>query len=109
MSMKGNWMLQYCWSPSPTPKYSQASILFNDDRTFTVGTEKGNWRLTDGTLMLNFLNGPAVYGGNVDGNAGVGAMATFNGMEGNWILAKGTTALVAESAKQACDPSGNRL
>lgn len=108
MSIKGNWVLQYCWSP--VTNYSQANIAFNDDRTFTIGTMKGNWRLTDGTLMLNFLTGPAIYGGNLDGNAGVGAMTTFGGLEGNWILGKeGATAPVAQSAKQAFDPSGNRL
>ena len=107
MSMKGSWVLQYAWAPANT--HSQGNIKFNDDRTFVMGSLKGNWRLTDGTLMLNFNNGPAIYGGNFDGIAGVGAMATFNGMTGDWILAQGTAALAPERVRQVCDPAGNRL
>jgi hypothetical protein len=108
MSMKGDWGLQYCWAPQTN--YASANITFNDDRTFTSGNSKGQWRLLDGTLMLSFNDGPAKYGGNLDGNAATGAMSTFAGLNGCWMLEKHASTVRSTAAgTSAFDPSGNRL
>lgn len=110
MSMQGDWVLQYCWQPAT--QYSQANMTFNNDHTFVSGSLKGQWRLLEGTLMLSFNTGPAKYGGNLDGPAALGAMSTFGGLNGCWIMSRqgsGIPAAAASAMKATHDLSGNRL
>jgi hypothetical protein len=49
--------------------------------------------------MLMFDNGPAKYGGTVNGSVGSGIMSTFSGLDGCWYLsAQGTTGILPAEA-----------
>ena|SRR5262249_18515018 len=110
MPVSGNWILHFSWGCTPT--YGQTPITFNANGTFS-GPFTGKWAQQDGTLLLSFDNGPAKYGGTVDGNVGSGAMSTFAAPpNGCWYLTKqGTAGIVAEAAdarKQSHDAAGNK-
>jgi hypothetical protein len=109
MPVSGNWTLHYSWGC--TAAYSQSPITFNANGTFG-GQFTGNWVQQDGTLLWSYNNGPAKYGGTVDGNVGSGASSTFTGLNGCWYLTKqGTAGIVAEAAgasKQSHDAAGNK-
>jgi len=94
--ISGNWVLHYSWGPTQT--YSQVSLAFNANGTFTGGAV-GKWQQQDGTLLLSFDTGPAKYAGTIDGNIGSGAMSTFAGLDGCWYLSKqGMVGLTLRSA-----------
>jgi hypothetical protein len=79
------------------------------------GDFPGKWLQQDGTLLLSYDDGPARYGGTIDGNVGSGAMSTFTGSNGCWYLTKqGTVGIVAATAaapghKQKYDAAGNNV
>ena len=113
MSVSGDWTLLYSWNGSPA--YGSSAISFNANGTFG-GQFSGQWVQQDGTLLLHYDTGPAIYGGTVDGDAGSGASSTFEGANGFWVLVKeGVTGLAireADSARvlqQSHDVAGNKL
>jgi hypothetical protein len=110
MSISGNWVGHYSWGC--TTNYSQFNITFNANGTFT-GTNTGNWVQQDGTVLLKFTGGPAIYGGILNGNVGSGAMSTFAGLNGCWYLTKaGTVGVVGAAAHalhQTHDAAGNKV
>jgi hypothetical protein len=111
MSVSGNYIGHYSWGC--TSSYGQFNISFNPNGTF-AGTFTGKWVQQDGTLLVSFDNGPAKYGGTIDGNVGSGAMSTFSGSNGCWYLTKEGTAGIATQAavagghKQTHDATGNK-
>jgi hypothetical protein len=99
MSVTGDWILHYSWACSSS--YAQADISFNPNGTFG-GLLPGKWVQQDGTLLLSYDDGPAMYGGSIDGNVGSGAMSTFGGLNGCWYLTKqGTVGILAQDAQEA--------
>ena len=109
MSATGAWVLHYSWGC--TASYAQISVTLNGDGTFT-GAESGRWRLRDGTLQLSFDDGPAKYGGTIDGNVASGAMSTFDGLNGCWYLVRQGTVGVepeADESEAIADAAGNEL
>jgi hypothetical protein len=95
----GDWTLHYSWGG--TTNYGQAMLTFNPDGTF-VGTNTGQWRLRDGTLLLTFSTGPAKYAGTLDGNVANGEMSTYVGNDGAWYLTrKGMVGVLAGPAVAA--------
>jgi len=84
-AISGNWILHYSWGS--TMNYGQASVTFNADGSFS-GTNVGQWRMHDGTLLLSFNGGPAKYAGTVDSNVANGEMSTFAGLDGSWYLTR---------------------
>jgi hypothetical protein len=98
MSVSGDWTLLYSWNGSPD--YGSSAIRVQQD----------------GTLLLHYDTGPAIYGGTVDGDAGSGASSTFEGVNGFWVLVKeGVTGLAIREADSARvlqhshDVAGNKL
>ena len=84
-AISGNWILHYSWGS--TTNYGQAAVAFNGDGTFS-GSNAGQWRMHDGTLLLSFNGGPAKYAGTVDSNVANGEMSTFAGLDGSWYLTR---------------------
>ena len=109
MAVSGGYTLHYSWGCSNN--YGQSDITFNAGNTFSSPAGAGKWVQQDGTLLLSFDNGPAKYGGTVDGNVGSGAMSTFAGQNGCWYLTrKGTVGLAqAEAQSETHDVAGNKL
>jgi len=113
MTISGNWLGHFSWGC--TNNYGQFNVTFNPNGTFDSGTSKGKWAQQDGTLLLSWNNGPAKYGGTLDGNVGSGAMSTFDGSaNGCWYLTtQGTVGIAALTEtkvahKQTHDAAGNK-
>lgn len=112
LSSSGTWILHYSWGS--TNNYNQTTITFNNNGTFS-GTSTGKWVQQEGTFLWMYDSGPAIYGGTLDGNVGVGAMSTFGGANGCWyFVKKGTVGIAAESANpaghnQTHDVAGNKV
>jgi Zn-dependent metalloprotease len=109
--LSGDWILHYSWGSTTT--YGQASITFNADHTFS-GTNVGQWRLRDGTLLLSYNTGPAKYAGTLDSNVANGEMSTFAGLDGAWYLTrKGIVGIMDDTsagvlaARQPYDAAGS--
>jgi hypothetical protein len=101
-SISGNWIGHYSWGC--TNNYSQFNITFNANGTFASGSSQGKWSQQDGTLLLSWNNGPAIYGGLVNGNFGAGAMSTFDGSaNGCWYLSKQGTVGLSKATVEAAD------
>lgn len=109
LKISGQWVLHFDWGV--TGRFSQVPLTFNADGTFTGGGN-GLWQQKDGTLMLHWNTGPAIYSGSLDGDIGSGAMTTFAGSDGSWYLYRqGNVGLVPptleEEAPQHLDATGN--
>jgi hypothetical protein len=110
MSINGSWSLFYDWGC--TGSYGQAGLAFNADGTFIMdgATEaSGNWALIDGTFLLNWNSGPAIYGGNLTGAAMAGGMVVFGDLKGCWYATQTTSAVLSAESKQAFDMAGNKI
>lgn len=94
VKISGQWTLHYSWGV--TGRYASANLNFLSNGTFN-GATTGKWVQQDGTILLAFNTGPAIYAGNLDGNVGTGAMSTFAGYDGCWYLTKqGTVGVLPE-------------
>jgi hypothetical protein len=103
MAIDGQWTLHYGWGC--TGNYSQAPITFNNNGTFSNPPYTGKWVQSDGKILFQFDTAKTTYGGNFAGNAMVGAMSTFAGLNGCWYAIRvGSTITKAEEAE--LDASG---
>lgn len=108
MSVVGTWTLHYDWGC--TGNYSQVSMTFNNNGTFTLAPYSGKWVQTEGKIIWKFDQAPnTVYGGDLVDAAMLGISSTFAGLNGCWYaLRTGVkTAPFAES-KPEHDVAGNK-
>ena len=63
----------------------------------------------DGKILWQFDGSKTTYVGNISGNAMIGAMSTFAGLNGCWYAIKvGSTIMRAEDLKPEFDVAGNK-
>ncbi|BAW29962.1 hypothetical protein SAMN02910340_01764 [Methanosarcina thermophila] len=109
MAISGQWNLHYSWGCSGS--YIQVGITFNSNGTFSIPSQNlaGRWTQNDGMILWQFNNN-ASYGGNLAGNAMVGIMSTFAGLNGCWYAIKaGSTVMPAEEEKVEFDAAGEEV
>lgn len=74
MSIVGRWTIFYSWGCGGS--YSQTTITFNNDGTFSTGDGlSGQWASLGGNVQWLFDLTPVVYSGNVSGGAMNGMMS----------------------------------
>lgn len=108
MTIVGQWTLHYDWGCDGS--YTQAGITFNNNGTFTSESYTGTWLQRDGMILFQYPSpSKTTYGGNFAGNAMVGMMSTFAGLNGCWYAIRvGSTIAKAEERKSEFDASGNK-
>jgi hypothetical protein len=107
MAINGQWNIHYGWSCSGS--YVQVEITFNNNGTFSVPSQNlaGKWVQNDGMILFQFDISKTTYGGNFVGNAMVGIMSTFTGLNGCWYaIRQGSTIMRIEERKPELDASG---
>lgn len=107
MAIEGQWTLHYGWGC--TGNYGQAGITFNNNGTFSIPSQNytGKWTQQDGMILFQFDTSKTTYGGNFAGNAMVGLMSTFTGLNGCWYAIRmGST--IAEEGKAEYTASGDK-
>jgi hypothetical protein len=107
MVIGGQWTLHYDWGCSGI--YVQVGITADNDGKFNIPTQKltGKWVQNDGMILFQFDNNKVTYGGNFAGNAIVGMMSTFEGLNGCWYaIREGSTIAKAGECKPEFDASG---
>lgn len=102
MSVPGAWTIHYDWGC--TGNYSQTSLTFNTNGTFTDGFgETGTWISHDGQILFQFNNTVhTTYGGAVVESAMVGISFQPPSSSGCWYAVKSTatTKTIAERKPQ---------
>lgn len=108
MTIEGRWTLHYDWGCDGS--YSQVGITFNNNGTFSTQNYTGKWVQRDGKILFQYdTSNKTTYGGNFAGNAMVGIMSTFAGLNGCWYAIRaGSTTMLAEERKPEFDSSGNK-
>ena len=110
MVIDGQWTLHYDWGCGGS--YVQVGITFNNDGTFNASGLAGKWTQRDGMILFQFDQWDSIrttYGGNLAGNAMVGTMSTFAGLNGCWYaIREGSTTMLAKERKPEFDASGNK-
>lgn len=106
MAIPGTWTLFYDWDCDGT--YSQTSINFNANGTFSTGEgSSGKWMQASGMILWKFNGIDTCYGGNFASKAMVGISSTFGGLNGCWYATQSTaTILAAEKLKGDKDAAG---
>lgn len=108
MSVPGTWNLHYDWGCSGN--YSQTSITFNSNGTFTDGQgSNGTWASHDGQIIFQFTNNVS-YAASVVESAMVGISFAPPSGSGCWYAVKSTaTTSTAEERKPQRKASGEPL
>src|SRR5215469_14572750 len=103
MGIEGQWTVHYDWGCGGS--YVQVGTTFNNNGTFSTPSQNltGEWVQNNGMVLFRF----DTYGGNLAGNAMVGTMSTFEGLNGCWYAIRvGSTTVPAEERKPEFDASG---
>ncbi len=109
MPVVGKWELYYYWIGNPGP-YGNTEMTVNSNGTWTSAQSyTGLWVEVDGTILWQFDGSKVTYAGNIAGDAMVGAMSTFAGMNGYWYATKAGTAKLAKERKSEFDIAGNKV
>ena len=108
MAINGQWTLHYGWGC--TGSYGQTGITFNNNGTFSSQGYTGKWIQNDGMILFQYNTAnKTTYGGNFTGNAMVGIMSTFAGLNGCWYAIRvGITIMRDEDHKLEFDSSGTK-
>jgi hypothetical protein len=108
MAIDGQWTLHYDWFC--TGNYNQVVITFNNNGTFITSENlTGKWVQKDSMILRQYDNSKTTYGGNFVGNAMVGTMSNFAGLNGCWYAIRvGSTIMKAEEGKPEFDTSGEK-
>ena len=106
MAIPGTWTLFYDWGCDGS--YSQTSITFNANGTFSTGSgNSGNWSQGSGMILWKYSTSNTCYGGNFASQAMVGISSTFGGLNGCWYATQSTANLLsATELKGQMDDSG---
>jgi len=100
MALPGTWTLFYNWGCSGS--YSQTTITFNANGTFTTQGYTGRWAQVAGNVQWRYDQSPnSVYSGNLTGGAAVGMMFNTNLSTGCFYItsSSGATLSAAETAE----------
>jgi hypothetical protein len=108
MNIVGTWTLNHYWPNNGM--YIATDIVFNSDGTFVcdAGKNAGKWAQYENMILLNFSDGPAIYGGNIVGNSMNGLMTTFD-QTGCWYAVTEATRKDAKKPKLEFDVSGKKI
>jgi len=88
MGIIGQWKYYYDWGNDG--RYSQTTITFKPDETFTTGQgSNGKWNLLDDSIIFIYTNG-TIYSGNVCGSVMVGSMNS----RGVWYTIRETSTIL---------------
>ena len=103
----GSWTLYFDWNCDGS--YTSVGLTINANGTFTTGSS-GKWTQLEGMIEWKFDNTTTAYGGNVLGDAMVGSMSTFNGLDGCWYALKsGSMAAHALQSSDSHDATGEAV
>src|ERR1700726_4702696 len=107
MNIIGEWILHFSWGC--TGSYSQVSITFNNDGTFTTSEPlTGRWSQNEGKIVWRFDTFPTVYGGDVVSVTMDGISSTLAGLDGCWYAIRSGVMSLAPTAQQPeRDTAGN--
>jgi hypothetical protein len=107
MAIDGQWTLHYSWGCNGS--YIQTGMTLNNNGTFSTSGLTGKWLQNAGMILFQFDSVKTTYGGNFNGNAMVGMMSTFGGLNGCWYAIRvGSTVTDAEVSKPEFDAAGSK-